>query len=253
MSRSIHSFQPTDEPADSRIYRLLHNAETVCFVGDSLTEGTMNGGIPWYEPIQPCIRGKIFNISQGGVTAKSLPAYFLPSIVETDAELFVVAIGANDILFRDPLFCAMTSADYINNLKIFETRSARDVPTQNSFSSPHGLRRTGTPASSEAKSRRTRTNCTGIIRRHSKLGATIRGMASSTPTGTLPDTLRHRRRKLIWWISSIPMPASASNCMRKRYWHETRKSCKHKPPLILFHLPSYSYSPRFLLYYLIYE
>ena len=117
MSRSIHSFQPTDEPAGSRIYRLLHNAETVCFVGDSLTEGTMNGGIPWYEPIQPWIRGKIFNISQGGVTAKSLPAYFLPSIVETDAELFVVAIGANDILFRDPLFCAMTSADYINSLK----------------------------------------------------------------------------------------------------------------------------------------
>ena len=117
MDRANHSFRLTDEMAGSRIYRLLQSAETVCFVGDSLTEGTMNGGIPWYEPIQPWIRGKIFNISQGGVTAKSLPAYFLPSIVETEAELFVVAIGANDILFRDPMFCAMTAADYIQSLQ----------------------------------------------------------------------------------------------------------------------------------------
>lgn len=117
MDRANHSFRLTDEMACSRIYRLLQSAKTVCFVGDSLTEGTMNGGVPWYEPIRPRICGKIFNISQGGLSAKSLSAYFLPSIAGTEAELFVVAIGANDILFRDPLFCAMTSADYINNLK----------------------------------------------------------------------------------------------------------------------------------------
>ncbi|MBO6236935.1 MAG: SGNH/GDSL hydrolase family protein [Schwartzia sp.] len=117
MDRANHSFRLTDEMAGSRIYRLLQSAETVCFVGDSLTEGTMNGGVPWYEPIHPWIRGKIFNISQGGLTAKSLSAYFLPSTASTEAELFVIAIGANDILFRDPLFCAMTSADYINYLK----------------------------------------------------------------------------------------------------------------------------------------
>ena len=117
MNQANRPFRLTDEMADSRIYRLLQSVDTVCFVGDSLTEGTMNGGVPWYEPIRPWIRGKIINISQGGVTAKSLPAYFLPSIVSTEAELFVVAIGANDILFRDPLFCAMTSADYIHILK----------------------------------------------------------------------------------------------------------------------------------------
>lgn len=117
MDRANHSFRLTEEMAGGRIYRLLQSAETVCFVGDSLTEGTMNGGVPWYEPIRPRIRGKIFNISQGGLSAKSLSSYFLPSIASTEAELFVVAIGANDILFRDPLFCAMTSADYINNLK----------------------------------------------------------------------------------------------------------------------------------------
>ena len=117
MAPANHLFQLTEKMAGSRIYRLLQSAETVCFVGDSLTEGTMNGGVPWYEPIRPRIRGKIFNISQGGLTAKSLSAYFLPSTASTEAELFVIAIGANDILFRDPLFCAMTSADYINHLK----------------------------------------------------------------------------------------------------------------------------------------
>lgn len=112
-----YSFEMTDSMKESRIYRLLQDAAAVCFVGDSLTEGTMNGGVPWYAPIQPWILGKIANISQGGLTAKSLSAYFLPSIVHTEAELFVVAIGANDILFRDPLFCAMTAADYIQNLR----------------------------------------------------------------------------------------------------------------------------------------
>ncbi len=253
MGQATLSLDMTEAMRGSRIYRLLQDAETVCFVGDSLTEGTMNGGVPWYEPMRPWIRGKIFNISQGGVTAKSLTAYSLPSIVNMEAALFIVATGANDILFRDPLFCAMTAADYIHNLKKLRDAVCTRRPDAKFVFIAPWLATDGDASLIGGESRRTRTNCTGIIRRRSKLGATIRGMASSTPTGTLPDTLRHRRRKLIWWISSIPMPTSASNCMRKRCWHATRKSCKHKPPLILFHLPSYSYSPRFLLYYLIYE
>ena len=105
------------EVENSPIFRLLQEAEAICFVGDSLTEGTINGGFPWYEPIRPWIRGKIFNVSQGGATIKSLLAYFLPSIVDAAADLFIVAIGANDILFCDPLFCATTAADYVRCLE----------------------------------------------------------------------------------------------------------------------------------------
>ncbi len=101
----------------SRLYYFLQDAKTVCFIGDSLTEGTINGGVPWYEPIRPSIPGDIVNISQGGATTKILLTYFLPSIVHAAADLYVVATGANDILFRDPMFCAMTSADYIRNLQ----------------------------------------------------------------------------------------------------------------------------------------
>ena len=115
----LEPLQITDEMQNSRICRLLQNVETVCFVGDSLTEGTINGGVPWYEPIRSSIRGKIVNVSQGGATMKILLAYFLPAIVRAEADLVVVAAGANDILFRDPMFCAMTAADYIQSLQKF--------------------------------------------------------------------------------------------------------------------------------------
>ena len=53
MGQATLSLDMTEAMRGSRIYRLLQDAETVCFVGDSLTEGTMNGGVPWYEPIRP--------------------------------------------------------------------------------------------------------------------------------------------------------------------------------------------------------
>ena len=111
------AFEMTEAMKGSHLYRLLSQSETVCFVGDSLTEGTMNGGVPWYEPLRPWIRGKIVNISQGGATTKILLGYFLPSIVHAAADLYVVAVGANDILFRDPLFCATTAEGYVRNLQ----------------------------------------------------------------------------------------------------------------------------------------
>ncbi|MBQ8699141.1 MAG: SGNH/GDSL hydrolase family protein [Schwartzia sp.] len=107
----------TEEMEGSRLFLLLRDAESVCFVGDSLTEGTMNGGVPWYEPVRPGMRGNIVNISQGGATTKILLEYFLPSIVRAAAALYVIAVGANDILFRDPLFCATTATGYVQNLQ----------------------------------------------------------------------------------------------------------------------------------------
>ncbi len=102
---------------NSPFWNWLQEAGTICFAGDSLTEGTINGGVPWYEPLLPRIPGKVHNISQGGVTTKALAAYFLPAMLHAAADLYVVAAGANDILFRDPLFCAVTPEDYIQTLK----------------------------------------------------------------------------------------------------------------------------------------
>ncbi len=116
MVLAAHRFELREEMKTSPVYLLLAAAEKICFIGDSLTEGTINGGVPWYEPLMPSIQGTVFNFSEGGATSKYLLARFLPAILRTEADLYVVAAGANDILFRDPMFCAMTAKDYIKNL-----------------------------------------------------------------------------------------------------------------------------------------
>ena len=97
-------------------YNALTAAENVCFIGDSLTEGTKNGGVPWYEPIGHLIRGKIFNVSRGGATTKTLLDR-LDEMIQTNADLFVAAVGTNDVRYRDENICSMTPAEYVDNLQ----------------------------------------------------------------------------------------------------------------------------------------
>ncbi len=100
-----------DEKARSgEFYKALENARSVCFLGDSLTEGTRNGGVPWYEPIESAFLEKSFlNFSQGGCTISYLTGE-LENIPE--AELYVIAVGTNDVRYRDPELCAMTAEEF---------------------------------------------------------------------------------------------------------------------------------------------
>ena len=97
-------------------YNALTAAENVCFIGDSLTEGTKNGGVAWFEPLENLVHGKIFNISKGGATTKILLER-LDEMIKTGADLFVVAVGTNDIRYRDKNICAMTPEEYIATLQ----------------------------------------------------------------------------------------------------------------------------------------
>lgn len=97
-------------------YKTLTAAENVCFIGDSLTEGTKNGGVPYFEPLENLVRGKIFNVSKGGSTTKMLFER-LDEIIQTDADLFVVAVGTNDVRYRDKNICAMTPEEYVETLQ----------------------------------------------------------------------------------------------------------------------------------------
>ncbi len=97
-------------------YNALTAAENVCFIGDSLTEGTKNGGVAWFEPLENLVRGKIFNISKGGATTKTLLER-LDEMIKTGADLFVVAVGTNDIRYRDKNICAMTPEEYVATLQ----------------------------------------------------------------------------------------------------------------------------------------
>lgn len=56
----------TDEMEEGEFWQKCKDAESICFVGDSVTEGTKNGGCPWYEPIAPHLDAEIYNCSWGG-------------------------------------------------------------------------------------------------------------------------------------------------------------------------------------------
>ena len=102
----------TNEMKSGLLYSEMKKAESVCFIGDSVTEGTKNGGCPWYEPVSEFFPDKkISNYSKGGCTV----SYMLERTDEIpDAELYVIALGTNDVRYRDKSVCAMTAEEYVS-------------------------------------------------------------------------------------------------------------------------------------------
>ena len=104
----------TDDMRDGVLYQALSGSESICFIGDSVTEGTKNGGVPWYEPIEEYFPGKqILNYSKGSCTV----SYMIDHLDEIPAsDLYVIALGTNDVRYRDETICAMTSEEYIRRM-----------------------------------------------------------------------------------------------------------------------------------------
>lgn len=104
----------TDELKNSLLYKEMDQAESVCFVGDSITEGTKNGGCPWYEPVTAFFPDKkISNYSKGSCTV----SYMLDRVNEIPAaKLYVIALGTNDVRYRDESKCAMTAEEYVKRI-----------------------------------------------------------------------------------------------------------------------------------------
>lgn len=119
----------TEELKSGMLYSEIEIADSICFVGDSVTEGTKNGGCPWYEPIEEFMaEKKIYNFSKGGCTV----SYIIDNADKIPAsDLYVVAIGTNDVRYRDESTCAMTAQDYvakISQLKdILLQKSAKNI------------------------------------------------------------------------------------------------------------------------------
>ena len=94
---------------NSRFYKLISDSKTVCFVGDSVTEGTKNGGCGWYEPLEEHCNAEFLNFSKGGKTV----SYFIENISDLPkAETYVIALGTNDVRYRDESICAMTAEKF---------------------------------------------------------------------------------------------------------------------------------------------
>lgn len=106
----------TENMQDGEAWRILKGAQNVCFVGDSITEGSANGGVGWYEPLRDLVSGKIYSCAWGSTTVKLLLKDHLEEICRADADLFVIAVGTNDVRYRDAERCAMTAEEYIGAL-----------------------------------------------------------------------------------------------------------------------------------------
>ena len=110
----------TDEMKNGTLYRAMSEADRICFIGDSVTEGTKNGGCPWYEPLEEFFPDKkITGFSKGGCTV----SYMLDHINEIpSADLYVIALGTNDVRYRDESICAMTSDSYVERIDELKTK-----------------------------------------------------------------------------------------------------------------------------------
>jgi len=106
----------TDEMKGTELYKLISGSSSVCFVGDSLTAGSKNGGYGWYEPLMQTFPDvAVSREAWGGATTRTLLAN--SQVIEAhDADVYVVAIGTNDVRYRDEKTCAMDADRYIANI-----------------------------------------------------------------------------------------------------------------------------------------
>nr|WP_289037970.1 CapA family protein [uncultured Allobacillus sp.] len=98
------------------IVKLLSKSKSVCFVGDSVTEGTRNGGYGWFEPLAESFSHLELNRFTKGNIATPFLVERADEIADFKSDLFVIAVGTNDVRYRNPKHCAMTSTQYIDNL-----------------------------------------------------------------------------------------------------------------------------------------
>ena len=99
------------------IYKYIKNSSSITFIGDSITKGSKNGHFPWYEPMINCFnKKKIINISRGSFTTKLLLQYFTDDLIDSKSDLYIIAIGTNDVRYRNKGICSMTPKEYINKI-----------------------------------------------------------------------------------------------------------------------------------------
>ena len=104
---------------ESCIVQCISEASSVCFVGDSVTEGTKNGGYGWFEPLAGLFPDKrISRFAKGGETSRWL-LQNAETVAYVKAALYVVAIGCNDIRYRNDSVCAMSAEEYVDNIEKF--------------------------------------------------------------------------------------------------------------------------------------
>ena len=106
---------------------LMSSAKTIV-LGDSISAGSNNGGCPWFEPLEAMFPdNKFVNHSYGGATSVEMLKK-LDDILSEKADAFIIALGTNDVRYRDRDRCAMTASDYINTLSAMRSEIIQKNP-----------------------------------------------------------------------------------------------------------------------------
>lgn len=111
----IKKLNITNDLKKKKLYQELLHSKSVCFIGDSIPAGSINGGHGWYEPLTANFDINVKKASYGSYTSKLLLKNKQNEIKNCTSDLNIIAIGANDIRYRNEN-SAMTSDEYINNI-----------------------------------------------------------------------------------------------------------------------------------------
>ena len=101
------------ELKDSELFEDMKSGKSFCFLGDSITAGNQNNGVPWYQPLKQYIKGEITYLSRGGYMVQNLinRADDIPT-----SDIYLVAIGINDVLIPTAKYASPSAVEYINRL-----------------------------------------------------------------------------------------------------------------------------------------
>lgn len=101
------------------------DGKKVCFIGDSITDGTLNNGHGWFETIS----SDFVVVAKGGATSVTIQNLLQDGV--PSADVYVLAIGCNDIRYSN------TPADvYLDNIQTIVDMIDCDIDDKLYFVSP---------------------------------------------------------------------------------------------------------------------
>lgn len=101
-----------DDDKESIVYQKIEEHNKICFIGDSITEGTVNGYNPWFIPLMSYFDKDVQNISKGSYTTYDILNDFSDDIKNSNCDLTIINIGTNDIRYNKEKV-----ENYIDNIK----------------------------------------------------------------------------------------------------------------------------------------
>ena len=126
--QQVEAMTITAEMEEKELYKMLSQAESVCFVGDSVTAGSHNGGYGWYEPLAAAFPNLHVTREAWASATTTVLLENADAISAHKSDIYVIAIGTNDVRYRDRATCAMTAQEYITNMDLLAAKILANNP-----------------------------------------------------------------------------------------------------------------------------